>query len=108
MDSQESLSHREVLDFLDDAVRRQAAGFAADEGDDTVGAAKIAAVLDFESWAGVVGFAAKNGSRKEFVAVEDVSSEDLSEMRRNILRPYEGMKRDSGVGMQSSGGEEIV
>jgi hypothetical protein len=37
----------EALDFLDDIVGRQAAAFAADEGDDAVGTAGIAAVLDF-------------------------------------------------------------
>ncbi len=100
MDRQECLSHREALDFGDDAFRREAAALAADEGDDTVGAAKIAAVLDFESWAGVVGFAAEDGSGEELGTVEDVADKDVAKMGRSMLRPYKGMKRNGRVRVQ--------
>ena len=60
------------MDFVDDLVGGEAAGLASDVGDDAEGAAVVAAVLDFEDGAGVVGFAAVDGGREEFGVVEDV------------------------------------
>jgi len=48
----------EALDFVDDCVRGKAAASPANEGDDAVGAAGVAAVLDFEGGAGVIAFSA--------------------------------------------------
>ncbi len=56
----------EMTDFLDDFVGREAAAFAADEGDDAVGAAAVAAVLNFQRGASGVGFAAENWRGEEF------------------------------------------
>lgn len=64
---------QQLLDFLDDGTGWEAAGFAADEGDDAVGAAEIAAVLDLENRAGVVGFAALDGCGEKFGVREDVA-----------------------------------
>src|SRR5260370_19206448 len=44
----------EALDFMNHGLRWKAAASPADEGDHAVGAAGIAAVLDFEGGAGVV------------------------------------------------------
>src|SRR5712664_3336031 len=96
----------EVLYFPDDCVRWQAAAFSAHEGDHAVGAAGVAAILNFERGAGVIPFSAEDGGGKKFGAVEDVASEDLAEMGRNMLRPYKGMKRNSRVRMQGGGGEK--
>ncbi len=98
----------EALNFLDDRTRRQAAALAAYKGDDTIGAARIAAVLDFESGAGVMAFAAEDGRGKEFGAVEDVAGEDLAEMGPSMLRPYKRMIRSNRVSSKCCGGEKIV
>src|SRR6185436_5953055 len=93
-DRQEGLLHFgrmrrcERLDFADDGVWREAAGFAADERDDAVGAAEVAAVLDFQDGAGVMGFAALDGGGEEFGVVEDVGSQDLRAMGR-----FDGMRK---------------
>ena len=67
------------MDFGDDFAGRHAAAFAADEWDHAVGAAKIAAVLNFQRGAGVIRFAAQDGGREEFGAREDVGGEDFGE-----------------------------
>ena len=89
----------EVVDFPDDCFRRQAAAFSAHEGDHAVGAAGVAAVLDFERGAGVIPFPAEDRGGKKFGAVEDVGGEDLGEMGRSMLRPYKGMERGGRVSM---------
>jgi hypothetical protein len=58
VDRQECLSHSEAEDFFDYFVWREAAALAADEGDHAVGAAGVAAVLDFQGGAGVIPFSA--------------------------------------------------
>jgi len=108
VDRQECLSHREALDFPNDFRGRQATALAADERDDTVGAAGVTTVLNFESRAGVIPFSAADGGGEKFGAVEDVAGEDLAKMERNIpsaalgikLWPYKGMERNCRVGMQ--------
>jgi hypothetical protein len=94
------------LDFADDGVGREAAGFAADKGDHTVRAAKVAAVLDLQDGACMMGFAALDGGGEEFGVVEDSAGEDVGEMGRfdgmrkaakrghGMPCPYEGMKWD--------------
>src|SRR5260370_6218738 len=62
----------ELLYFPDDCVRRQAAAFAADKGDHAVGAAGVAAILNFERGAGVIPFPAGGWGGEEFGAVEDI------------------------------------
>ena len=69
------------MDFADDLVRGEAAGFAAHERDHTERAAVVAAVLDFEDRAGVVGFAALDGGGEEFGVGEDVAGQDLGRSR---------------------------
>ena len=93
---------------MDDCIRRQAAAFAADEGDDAVGAAGVAAVLYLESGAGVIPFSAEDGSGEKFGAVQDVAGEDLAEMGCSMLVPYKGMERNSRVRMKRGGGDKIV
>ena len=67
----------EAAEFLDNAVRRKAAGFAANKGDDAKGATGIAAVLDFQRGARVMAFAAEDGSDKNIGLRKDVAGEDL-------------------------------
>ena len=88
----------EALDFFDDGAGWEAAASPADEGDDTVGAAGVAAILDFEGGAGVIPFSAEDGGGEEFGAGEDVAGKDLAELGRSGRgkpRPYsKGMERD--------------
>ena len=63
----------EAAEFVEDALRWKAAGFAADERDDTEGAAGIASVLNFEGWASVIAFPAEDGSDEDFGLGEDVA-----------------------------------
>jgi len=84
----------EPLDFPNDFAGRQAAALAADERDDTVRAAGVAAVLDFEGGPGVIPFSTKDRGGEKFGAVEDAASKDVAKRGRNWLRPYEGMERD--------------
>ena len=80
MDRQECLSDRETLDFADDFGGREAAALAADEGDDAVGAAGVATVLDFESGAGVMPFPAEDGSGEQDALFENIAGEDPAEL----------------------------
>ena len=73
------MGRSEISDFADDGVGREAAGFAADEGDDAEGATVVAAVLDFQNGARVMGFAALDGGGEKFGVGEDVAGEDLGE-----------------------------
>ena len=63
----------EAANFLDDGVGRETAAFSADEGDDAVGAAGVAAVLDFEGGARVVAFAAEDRGTEQNILVENVA-----------------------------------
>ena len=56
------------LDFLDDLVGRKAAAFSADEWDHAIRAAAVAAVLDFQRGASVIGFSARIGAARNWVA----------------------------------------
>jgi hypothetical protein len=73
-----------MQDFADYGVWGEAAAFAADAGDDAVGAAEVAAVLDFEDGAGVVEFAALDGGGEKFGVGEDVAAQDLCVARVRI------------------------
>jgi len=108
MDRQECLSDRETLDFADDFGGRKAAAFPADEGDDAVGAAGVAAVLDFESGAGVIPFSAEDGGGEQRVLFENITGEDLAELGRNMLRSYKGMEAGSGVWKKRGCREKVV
>ena len=66
----------EALDFGENGSRRQAAGFAANEGDDAEGATGVAAVLDFEGGARVIPFPAEDGGDEDFGELGDVADED--------------------------------
>src|SRR6202165_5449824 len=52
----------EAFNFLDDGFGREAAALTSNEGDDTVGAAKIGAILNLERRAGVIPFPTEDGS----------------------------------------------
>ena len=79
-------------------MRRQAAGFSANEGDNAERAAGVAAVLDFQYGASVVPFPAENGSDEDVGEFEDVSIENRRRVEgrifpngstgRSKLRPY--------------------
>lgn len=86
----------EGLNFADDGVRGEAPRFAAHEGDDAVGAAEIAAVLDFQSGASVAGLVAVKRSGEEFGVGENVADEDLSRLGR-FPRGKEGMEGQGGI-----------
>jgi hypothetical protein len=63
----------ELLDFAEYGIGWEAAAFATDVGDDAEGAAVVAAVLDFQDGASVMGFAALDGGGEEFGVGEDVA-----------------------------------
>ena len=67
---------RKIADFGDDGCGREAAAFSANERDDAECAAVVATVLDFESGAGVVGFATEDRGDEDVVLIEDVADED--------------------------------
>ena len=54
----------ETLNFRNNRVWWETAGLAANKRDHTERAARIAAVLDLEGWAGVIPFPAKDGRDK--------------------------------------------
>jgi len=85
----------EVVYFPDDCVRWQAAAPPANKRDHAIGAAGVAAVLDFERGTGVIPFTAEDGGGEKFGAVEDVAGEDLAEKGRSMLRACKGMSRNS-------------
>jgi hypothetical protein len=66
----------EAFDFMDDGIGREAAALATDERDNAVGAAGIAAVLDFESGTSVIPFSAEDGGGEEFGAIENVAGKN--------------------------------
>src|SRR6266851_5748205 len=68
----------EALDFVNDCVGWEAAALAADKGDDTVRAAGVATVLDFESGAGVIAFSAEDRSGEESVLFEYITGKNLA------------------------------
>lgn len=112
---------RQFLNFADDVAGREAARFAADEWDHAVGTAEIAAILNFEDWASVVGFPAVDRSREEFGVGENIAGQDLGLIRRRIrighlakigqriLRPYKGMERGfERIVEERRSGNEII
>ena len=74
----------ELADFVEDLLRRKTAAFAADERNHAIGAAEVAAVLDFEDGARVIGFAAEDWSGKEGGLLEDVAGENFRVVRRRV------------------------
>ncbi len=66
----------EAAKFLEDELGRKTAAFAADKGNHAEGAAGIAAVLNFQSGAGVIPFPAENGSDEDLGLSENVTVED--------------------------------
>src|SRR6266851_4780415 len=63
----------ELPDFLDDGIGWEAAALAANEGDNAIGAARVTAVLDFESGTSVMAFAAEDGGGEQNVLFEDIT-----------------------------------
>ena len=66
----------EALDFGENRLRRQAAGLATNEGDHAEGTTGVAAVLNFQRWAGVIPFSAEDGGDEDFGEEGDVAGED--------------------------------
>ena len=73
----------ETLNFRNDRVRRKTAGFAADKRNHAKRATGIATVLNFEGWASVVPFSAKNWSNEHIGELRNVSSKDGGAVVRN-------------------------
>src|SRR5262249_20911781 len=71
----------ETPDFVDDLRRRKAAAFAPHEWNHAVGAAAVTAVLDFQDGAGVIVFAAEDGSGEKRGVLKDVAGEDFCAVR---------------------------
>ncbi len=63
----------ETLNFMENGFRRQAAALAADKRNHAIGAAGVAAVLDFEGRASVIPFPAEDGGGKECALFENVA-----------------------------------
>ena len=96
-----------ALEFGEDGLRGQAAGLAADKGDDAEGTAGVAAVLDFQRGARVIPFPAEDRGDKDFGELGDVAGENRggkdglailrgssggsrSSVGTSLLRPYKG------------------
>ena len=75
----------EALNFTNNRGCRKTAGFAANKRDHAERAARIAAVLNFEGWAGVIPFPTKNRSDKHIGKFGNVASKDGSAVVRNSL-----------------------
>ena len=93
---------------MDDCVGREAAAFSADEGDDAIGAAGIAAVLNFERGAGVVPFPAEDGAERNSVRSKMLPVRMLPSMGRSMLRPYKGVERDGGIKCNAAAGKKSL
>ena len=63
----------QAANFGKDSVGQKAAAFAANERDNTEGAAIVAAVLNFEGGARVIPFSAEGGGDEDVAGGEDVS-----------------------------------
>src|SRR5882672_6945055 len=74
----------EALNFLKDSFGREAAALSANEGDDAIGAAGIAAVLNLQGGAGVIPFPAEDRGGEKFSAFENIAGEDLGGRGRGI------------------------
>ena len=84
----------EALDFGEDGLRREAAGFSADEWDYAERAAGVAAVLDFQGGAGVIPFPAENGGDEDVGELEDVAGEDRRRVNwESVARRIERAER---------------
>ncbi len=66
----------EMLNFRNDRVRRKTAGFAANKRNHAKRATRIATVLNFEGWASVIPFSAKNWSNEHIGELRNVASKD--------------------------------
>ena len=90
----------ETPDLLNHGAGWETAALAADERNDAVRATGVTAILDFESWTGVIPFPAEDGCEEKFGAVKDVAGENLGKLRSiptgpgQVLRPYKGMERN--------------
>ena len=67
----------EALNFLKDHFGREAAAFSANEGDDAIGAAGIAAVLNLQGGAGVVPFPAEDGGAEQNILFKNIAGQDF-------------------------------
>ena len=67
----------ETLNFADDGVGREAAAFSANEGDDAIGAAGIAAVLNLQSGAGVIPFSAEDRGAEQNILFKNIAGQDF-------------------------------
>jgi len=63
----------ESPDFLGDGIGWEAAALAANEGDNAVRAAGVAAVLDLKRGAGVMAFSTEDGGGEQNVLFEDIA-----------------------------------
>ena len=63
----------ETLNFMENGFRRQAAALAADKRNHAIGAAGVAAVLDFEGRASVIPFPAEHGSGEQRALFENIA-----------------------------------
>jgi len=79
-------------------VRWQAAAFSADEGDDAIGTAGIAAVLNLKRGAGVIPFPAKDRGAEQNILFKNIAGQNFGG------RAQEG----HGVRLQNSGWEKAI
>ena len=93
-----------ALNFVDHLVGRKAAAFSPDERNHAVGAAAVAAVLDFQDRARVIALAAENGSGEEGSLPKDVAGEDFG--AGVVQRHAIGLEGEGGT--KGFGGDEVV
>jgi hypothetical protein len=67
----------ELLYFLDDSFRREAAASAANKGDHAKRTSRIAAILNLKRRARVIPFPAKNRRAQQGILLEDIAVENF-------------------------------
>ena len=65
------------MNFGDDLVGWEAAAFASNKRNHAIGAAAVAAVLNFECGSSVIPFSAENGRGEKGLLLEDVAGENF-------------------------------
>ena len=66
----------EALNFGEHGGDGKAAGFSANKWNDAERATRIAAVLNFEGWAGVIPFSAEDGGDEDVREVKNIAGEN--------------------------------
>jgi len=94
----------EAANLGDDFVARKAAAFSTHKRNDAVGAAAVAAILNFQCGASVISFSTKDGSGEKFGLLENVAGEDFG---RTAVEGQASGTESTGVFEMFAGTEEV-